>query len=132
MAELVSPGDLRWVRGCAAEDTLETVRTRLGETGYRDLRKAFQQYICAYFNSIPNCNSKQGQSISPLAASTAGLKRLKVRWLIPGGGKRGGLRVGLSVSCANRKVIISSVQERSKFDEASLTSDFQTSEDRAD
>lgn len=47
---------------------------------------------------------KQGKSISPIGATAAGGKRLKVRWLIPGKGKSGGLRLAVVAYCEERLV----------------------------
>lgn len=61
--------------------------------------------MCEYF-SVGDCNSKQGKSISPMGLTQDGGKILKVRWLLPGKGKSGGLRLCVVVYCDRREVVV--------------------------
>lgn len=84
---------------------LSQVRDRLGEALYEEQRKALQLFLCEYF-ATGHCDTKQGASISPLGATPAGGKILKVRWGLPGQGKSGGLRLCVVVYCDEMRVTL--------------------------
>ncbi len=54
---------------------------------------SLQKYLCRYFSAASDCSREQGKSISPMGATKSGGKCLKVRWIVTGRGKSGGLRM---------------------------------------
>lgn len=61
--------------------------------------------LCEYF-SVGDCDHKLGKTISPVGLTKDGGKILKVRWQLPGQGKRGGLRLCMVVYCKERRVVV--------------------------
>ncbi|MBI1383007.1 MAG: hypothetical protein GC161_18200 [Planctomycetaceae bacterium] len=103
---------IQWGIGPDAITANDGLRVLLGPTTFNATRNAFRQFLSAYFHSEAQCKKEQGASISPLAGGATGWKRLKVRWRYPGAGKSGGLRVLVSVNCAERRVILSRIEDR--------------------
>lgn len=98
------PSDGTWTVSPTAAG-LSQVRDSLGEAVYEGQKKSLQTFLCAYF-STGHCDTKQGASISPLGATPAGGKILKVRWGLPGQGKSGGLRLCVVAYCDELRVTI--------------------------
>ena len=98
------PADGIWTVSPTATGLLH-VRDSLGETVYEQQKKSLQTFLCDYF-STGRCDTKQGASISPLGATPAGGKILKVRWGLPGQGKSGGLRLCVVAYCDELRVTI--------------------------
>jgi hypothetical protein len=84
---------------------IQEARALLGEELYEENKKALQEFLCNYF-SAGACNAAQGSSISPLGATRAGGKILKVRWALPGCGKSGSLRLCVVAYCAELRVFV--------------------------
>jgi hypothetical protein len=107
------PADGKWYVRPHAKAVFAQVRAQLGEEKYAENRKAFQEAMCAYF-STGSCVSKQGKFISPVAATgvATGAKCFKVRWLLPGAGKSGGLRLALVVYCQQLRVVVAGAWAR--------------------
>lgn len=87
-------------------DVLRPLREQVGEKRYIENRDALREYLVAYFNSSDGCTRSQGKSIRPCGATKGGAKILKVRWAVPGGGKSGGLRLGIADYCTQRRVVL--------------------------
>jgi hypothetical protein len=100
------PGDGKWYVRPHTKRTLEPIRAALGEEGYAETRRAFQEALCVYF-STGTCLTKHGKFISPIAGDVCdGGKCFKVRWMVPGRGKRGGLRLAVIAYCEERTVVL--------------------------
>ncbi len=78
---------------------------------YGEQKQALKEFLCSYF-SATTCDRQQGNSISPVAATGAGGKVLKVRWGLPGQGKSGGLRLVIVAYCDERRVVIAQASLR--------------------
>ncbi len=92
-----------------AHPVLQGVRKMMTPEAYEDDKLALKKFLVGYFNgdNTKDCDQKQGNAISPIGGRTnKGGKRLKVRWAIPGGGKRGGLRLAMAVYCDEKRVRI--------------------------
>lgn len=87
----------------AARD-VEDIRATHGD-GYEADVNELRDMLCGYFSAEIGCHGKLGRSISPLGAVGNG-KVLKVRWMTPGCGKSGGLRLAFVVYCDSRKVVL--------------------------
>lgn len=109
---MVAPGDIRWRLSSEASKRATRLRDKIGEDSYADSKGALKEFLCGYFAAEGECSRKQGASVSPLGAGGAGRKRLKVRWVLPGGGKSGGLRIIADVDCANRDVLLQVIEIR--------------------
>lgn len=62
--------------------------------------------MSGYFSGDEGCTTRQGKTISPLGATSDGGKLLKVRWMMPGCGKSGGLRFAFVAYCERRTVVL--------------------------
>lgn len=105
-----NPEDGRWVVSSNARG-IKDIHDELGNPKYENQKKAIKTFLCGYF-STGECRTKQGQSISPLGATSKGGKALKVRWALPGGGKSGGLRLIVVAYCTEKKVVIAEAFRR--------------------
>lgn len=105
---MVAVTDICWkvVPKC---EGFEESRKLHGAVEYEDSKKALQQFLADYFTAHDDCVVGIPKSIANLGATTRGRKILKVRWLLPGGGKRGGLRLSLAVDCAKKTVYLARV-----------------------
>lgn len=101
---MVAPYEITWQIGKKSKG-ISAYRKAVGELEYEAQKKSLRDFLCAYFDS-DHCDNKLGDSVSPLGASKAGAKVLKVRWLFPGSGKSGGLRLAVMVFCKQRRVVI--------------------------
>jgi hypothetical protein len=99
-----APGDGTWLVVGNAKG-LREVRQAFGEAEYSEQKKAIRLFLCEYF-STGNCNNELGSTISPIGGSPKGGKVLKVRWVLPGSGKSGGLRIIAVVYCDKKCVCI--------------------------
>lgn len=99
---------MRWEVLPAAATVLEDVRASMSPDAFNADRGSLRLFLCAYFNSNQrDCTEKLGKSISPVGFKTPnGGKCLKVRWLIPGRGKSGGLRIAVVAYCDAKRVKI--------------------------
>ena len=129
VGESIETHTLTWKVGASADGPAGNLKKSIGETLYKASKAALQRFLCDYFRTSDLCNVPQGASITPLGGGTNGYKRLKVRWSLPGSGKSGSLRLGVSVKCKERTVLISSLRHRPSNPSASeMTADFDSSE----
>lgn len=103
---LIEPGGLAWHISEEAHLDLAPDREAMGEQAYAEERKAIQEFLCGYFNSVGSCDKKMNKSISPMGTNGDGGKVLKVRWGRRGQGKSGGWRCVFVVYCDRRKVVL--------------------------
>lgn len=123
--------EITWRLTAKAQRDLSSLRRQLGEEDYFDLRDALQDLLCGYFDSDADCREKLGSSISPMGGVEGGGKAFKVRGVVPGAGKSGGLRLAVAVFCDKRMVKVvrgwfrvddpSDADFLKAFDEASKT-----------
>jgi hypothetical protein len=95
---MVTPDEITWEVLKAALPEIDKIRKHVTPEAREADKNALRAYLCDYFNSDEGtrCEQKQGKGISPVGFPTgAGGKCLKVRWLIPGQGKSGGLRLAV-------------------------------------
>lgn len=104
------PGDIRWIVSTTATLALAPVRGALGAS-YQANRDALQRFLCNYFNA-GDCLGKMGKTISPIESGVARAKGFKVRWVLPGSGKSGGLRIAVLAFCEERRVVMAGVWVR--------------------
>ncbi len=129
MAPGIDPGSVRWSIGSAARKPNAHLRQTLGKPAYGSIRDGIRRFICDYIAARPDCDGAQGRSIVPLGGGRGTFKRLKMRWHLPGRGKSGGLRIGLSMNCRERHVVISAIRHRRSDPGAEdFASDFDASE----
>ena len=84
---------------------LGLARDCFSDANFEEARRALKLLLCDYF-SDGDCTNAMGKSIRPMGATAKGGKILKVRWALPGAGKRGGLRMAVVVYCKARRVVI--------------------------
>lgn len=96
---------MRWLLTEQAAGDVVEIRSQLG-TGYPEDVTRLRQFLCDYFSGNGGCASKQGKSISPIGSACGSGKLLKVRWMIPGGGKSGGLRLAVVAFCDRSTVVL--------------------------
>lgn len=102
----VVPSDVTWLITEEASRDVEDIRSELGDAAYFDDCKSLRDMLCCYFTSEVDCLRKQGKSIACVGATDDGGKILKVRWLRPGSGKSGGLRLAFVAYCDRRVVVL--------------------------
>lgn len=86
--------EITWIVTEEGHADIADIREALGD-GYKADVASLQDMMAGYFSGDEGCTTKQGKSISPLGATSDGGKLLKVRWMMPGCGKSGGLRFAL-------------------------------------
>ncbi len=96
--------EVTWRTVRSVRAVLEPFKQALGVLKYDVSKAALQDHLCTYFAS-GGCSSAGG-GVSPIGATASGGKQLKVRWALPGGGKRGGLRLGVIAYCEQRSVLL--------------------------
>jgi hypothetical protein len=104
---MVTPNEIRWEILPAADDLFNSIRKKIKAEAYDAGKVALKQLLCAYFNSESgkNCDKKSGKTIAPVGSRTGkGGKCLKVRWLVPGQGKSGGMRIAVVAYCEAKHV----------------------------
>lgn len=97
--------EITWIVTEEGHADIADIREALGD-GYKADVASLQDMMAGYFSGDEGCTTKQGKSISPLGATSDGGKLLKVRWMMPGCGKSGGLRFALVAYCERRTVIL--------------------------
>ncbi len=80
------------------------MREALG-ADYNASKAALQKLLCDYFNQ-GECLGRQGKTIAPVECGVPRAKGFKVRWMVPGCGKSGGLRLAVLAFCEERRVIL--------------------------
>lgn len=90
---------------------ISDVRSRMPAADYEATKRALKEFLCGYFSS-GDCRNALGSSISPMKATPAGGKVLKVRWAYPGCGKSGSLRLVVVAYCEQRRVVIAQAFDR--------------------
>src|SRR5688572_27526366 len=89
-----------------AAPTLDAIRASFpSEEQYSENREALKDFLCLYFE-LGGCTQNLHKSISPVGGCPDGSKVLKVRWNVPGQGKRGGLRLITLAHCERLRVRI--------------------------
>lgn len=101
----VAPPDIIWIVSPQASVDLTDFRAQSGD-GYAAARSSLQRMMCDYFNNSSGCTTKLGKTICPVESGVVGAKGFKVRWLTPGGGKSGGLRMAVMAYCDARRVVV--------------------------
>lgn len=99
-----TPETIKWLVTTLCRSQIDGVRRLLGPEGYEDTKLALRETLCDYFN-LGRCDTKAMQ-ISPIGGAPDGGKSLKVRWQLPGCGKRGGLRLAVVAHCELRVVTL--------------------------
>lgn len=103
MVRKYEPSDGKWEILHTAGNA--EARAAFSEAAFQQSKESLKKYLCQYF-SQGDCNSALGKSICPIGATPSGGKILKVRWGLPGCGKRGSLRLAVVVYCAKRRVVV--------------------------
>ncbi len=98
------PGDLRWEVLPDARAVFEEVLSQVSPEWARQSRTGLREHICAYFSTSSSCDVK-GVGISPMGSGPKG-KVFKVKWALPGMGKRGGLRLAILAMCPERHIVL--------------------------
>jgi len=102
---LIIPRDIKWFVSEKAAADLADVRADFGDM-YNASVAALRDLLCAFFSGDGDCTGKHGTAISPVGGVPNGGKLLKVRWLRPGSGRSGGLRLAFAVYCETRRVVL--------------------------
>lgn len=108
----VEPSDITWELLPDAEEWAALLREQLGHDGYAEMRRAFQSFMSKYFSSDAGCARPLFRSVAPMGVNPTGGKCLKVRWMLPGHGKQGGLRLAVIAYCEVRRVKIAQMWPR--------------------
>jgi hypothetical protein len=95
---------IKWFVTVKGQADIADIRAVLGEESYTDGTNALRALLCDYFETGA-CIAK-GVSVSPLGTNSRGGKVLKVRWILPGRGKSGGLRICFAAYCERRVVVL--------------------------
>jgi hypothetical protein len=99
------PRDVTWRLSDECRGDLRDVRAGFGDR-YNAQIAALRESLCAFFSGDSACMSKHGTQISPVGGTEDGGKLLKVRWLRPGCGRSGGLRLALVAYSDERLVVL--------------------------
>jgi len=87
----VLPAAVTWILSEECADDIKHIKAALGD-GYAHSRTKMREMLCDYFSGDTGCSARGGSAISTLGSACGTGKLLKVRWLLPGSGKSGGLR----------------------------------------
>jgi hypothetical protein len=104
---LVTHHEIRWEVLKPAGGLFSHIYKQCKPEAYDAGKVALKQLLCAYFNSESgtDCAKKGGSAVAPVGFRTGkGGKCLKVRWLVPGHGKSGGMRIAVVVYCDAKHV----------------------------
>ena len=101
----VLPTAVTWILSEECADDIKHIRAALGD-GYIRHRTKLREMLCDYFSGNAGCSAPGGSSISTLGSACGTGKLLKVRWLLPGSGKSGGLRFAVVAFCDEMKVVL--------------------------
>jgi hypothetical protein len=80
------------------------------DSGLKEFRENIAQMLCSYYNATQGL--KKGVGVSPIDCGVEGGRGFKARYMLPGRGKRGGLRLGVLALCSRRVVTIAFAEER--------------------
>jgi hypothetical protein len=69
-------------------------------------------HLCVYYNATVGL--KRGSGVSPISCGVAEGKGFKARWILPGQGKSGGLRLAVLAMCKRKTVTAVFAEVRSK------------------
>jgi hypothetical protein len=100
---MVTPDQVRWMVCKGASELLRDIEEELGDQAPA-VRQGLKRLLCDYFSSDGGCLGKLGKTISPVACGIRNANGLKVRWIYPGCGKSGGLRLAVLAYCDERLV----------------------------
>lgn len=101
----VLPTAVTWYLSRQCADDIKHIKAALG-AGYAQSRAKMREMLCDYFSGDAGCSARGGSSISTLGSACGTGKLLKVRWLLPGSGKSGGLRFAVVAFCDEMKVVL--------------------------
>lgn len=76
----------------------------------KEFRENVAEMLCSYYNATHGL--KKGVGVSPIDCGVGGGRGFKARYMLPGRGKSGGLRLGVLALCAVRVVTIVFAEER--------------------
>ena len=94
----VLPAAVTWIVSERCADDIKHIRAALGDS-YLHNRARLREMLCDYFSGDAGCSAPMGSSISTPGSACGTGKLLKVRWLLPGSGKSGGLRFAVVAFC---------------------------------
>ena len=117
--ECPAPGvtDLTWTVVGEGVAQLRDIKKAMGEKLYEQTKTALRKHLCAYYDASER-GTKQVMGVSPIQSDVAGWKAFKVRWALPGKGKRDGLRLAMIASCDTMVVKIVGAWTREKDPQA--------------
>lgn len=109
---MVTPSEIDW-HVIVSSDTrdLRDLHESQGAAWYAEQKQAIKDYLCGYFNAQPRCSGGHG-TIAPVGSAGAGGKAIKMRWLYPGCGKSGGLRLLVVAYCDEQRVAVAGAWRR--------------------
>ena len=107
----VVPAAVTWLVSKHCADDIKRIKSALGDDYTRNVSK-LREMLCDYFSGDTGCSGPMGSSISTLGSACGTGKLLKVRWMIPGSGKSGGLRFAIVAFCDSMKVVLCRVWVR--------------------
>jgi hypothetical protein len=105
-AECAAPGptELTWMVVGVAVGQLKAILDLIGEPLYNQMKAPMKSFLCGYYASTRGLTKTR--SIFPIDSGVPGSKAFKVRWVIPGSGKSGGLRLIMLANCTSMTVRI--------------------------
>lgn len=109
-AQAPRPRKITWWVKPSAKDAVRAYRTIVGPH-YRGLLLAFQAMLADYIHNDSGCTAP-AFNISPMGGLPNGAKMFKVRWMYPGCGKSGGLRVAIEMRCREYMVLLAGMWDR--------------------
>lgn len=84
-----------------AQPVLSGLRETHGGDWYEAQKRAFKAQVCGFIDSTEGrLDTRQGDSFCPVPGG------IKMRWLVPGSGKSGGLRLGITIDQNLRRIEI--------------------------
>jgi hypothetical protein len=101
----VRPAEVTWLVSEHCADDVKHIKAALGAS-YVHNKAKLREMLCDYFSGDAGCSAPMGSSISTLGSACGTGKLLKVRWLVPGSGKSGGLRFAVVAFCDIKKVVL--------------------------
>ena len=94
--------EITWVLTPRAQKELKALD--LSPALYERNKLNMQLALCEYFNG--NDCLRKSANIAPVKTALPNCKGLKMRWMLPGHGKSGGLRLAIAAYCDERRVVL--------------------------
>jgi hypothetical protein len=107
-AEPLQRTHFQW--SCEPGATQELRKYYKSDEAYEGFLEALGIYLCNYYSATRG--RTKTKAIAPVQCGVDGGRGFKVRWMIPGGGRSGGFRLGVLAVCDRMRVVVALAELR--------------------